>query len=228
MGRYYSGDIEGKFWVAIQNSDAAERFGLTGYTPNYITYDIDSGNIVYDNFMSLSENIFSVYEFVKLTKFFNKLIDDSLNNKDIVRKSVKNAIKVKAHETENKNIPDIKIDVCLDNWFAKIKQMKLPEIDEEKDDLKQVDNLMKDGKYDNINEMYSIMYIDFEDLNTINGIRNPFIVNTEELEKSNYNKEYICYSDNTNLLSELADLELGFKIYNCLLNEGACRFEAEC
>jgi hypothetical protein len=38
MGRYYSGDIEGKFWFAVQNSNAADRFGVTGSTPNYLTY----------------------------------------------------------------------------------------------------------------------------------------------------------------------------------------------
>ena len=27
MGRYYNGDIEGKFWVALQPSDAPTRFG---------------------------------------------------------------------------------------------------------------------------------------------------------------------------------------------------------
>jgi hypothetical protein len=27
MGRYYSGDIEGKFWFAVQDSDDAENFG---------------------------------------------------------------------------------------------------------------------------------------------------------------------------------------------------------
>lgn len=27
MGRYYYGDIEGKFWFAVQPSDAADRFG---------------------------------------------------------------------------------------------------------------------------------------------------------------------------------------------------------
>lgn len=226
MGRYYSGDINGKFWVAIQNSDAAERFGLTGYIPNYITYDIDSGNIVYDNFMSMESNIFSVYEFVKLSKRFNKLIDDSLNNQDLIRNSIKNNIK---QYIENKNIPDIIIEANLDKWFSIIKDLKLPKIDEEKDDLKQVDNLMKDGKYDNINEMYNIIYIDIElDEYHLNNYSNPFVLDMDELKKSNYNKDYICNSDNKELLSELADLELGFKIYNCLLNEGICRFEAEC
>lgn len=30
MGRYYSGDINGKFWFGVQSSDAADRFGVTG------------------------------------------------------------------------------------------------------------------------------------------------------------------------------------------------------
>jgi len=41
MGRYYSGSIEGKFWFAIQNSDAANRFGGEEYEPNYIQYHFD-------------------------------------------------------------------------------------------------------------------------------------------------------------------------------------------
>ena len=36
MGRYYNGDIEGKFWVAVQPSDAAARFGGRNYEPSYI------------------------------------------------------------------------------------------------------------------------------------------------------------------------------------------------
>jgi hypothetical protein len=45
MGRYYSGDIEGKFWFAVQDSDAADRFGVMGYEPNYITYYFDEDNL---------------------------------------------------------------------------------------------------------------------------------------------------------------------------------------
>lgn len=30
MGRYYSGDINGKFWFGVQSSDAADRFGVIG------------------------------------------------------------------------------------------------------------------------------------------------------------------------------------------------------
>ena len=45
MGRYYSGDIDGKFWFAVQSSNAADRFGVTGETPNYLTYYFDESNI---------------------------------------------------------------------------------------------------------------------------------------------------------------------------------------
>lgn len=45
MGRYYSGDIDGKFWFAVQNSDAADRFGVTGETPNILNYYFDESNL---------------------------------------------------------------------------------------------------------------------------------------------------------------------------------------
>ena len=38
MGRYYSGDIDGKFWFAVQGSDASERFGGNGSQPEYTEY----------------------------------------------------------------------------------------------------------------------------------------------------------------------------------------------
>jgi hypothetical protein len=38
MGRYYQGDIEGKFWFALQSSDAASRFGGEELEPQYIEY----------------------------------------------------------------------------------------------------------------------------------------------------------------------------------------------
>jgi len=38
MGRYYTGDIEGKFAFGVQSSNAADRFGVIGQTPNFIEY----------------------------------------------------------------------------------------------------------------------------------------------------------------------------------------------
>jgi len=38
MGRYYTGDIDGKFWFAVQSSDASERFGRQSSQPEYTDY----------------------------------------------------------------------------------------------------------------------------------------------------------------------------------------------
>lgn len=38
MGRYYSGDIQGKFWFAVQSSDDASFFGGSELEPNTIQY----------------------------------------------------------------------------------------------------------------------------------------------------------------------------------------------
>ena len=45
MGRYYSGDIEGKFAFGVQSSNAADRFGVTGHPPNYLEYYFDEDNL---------------------------------------------------------------------------------------------------------------------------------------------------------------------------------------
>ena len=38
MGRWIQGDIEHKFWFATQNSNAADRFGVTGEQPSELYY----------------------------------------------------------------------------------------------------------------------------------------------------------------------------------------------
>jgi hypothetical protein len=45
MGRYYSGDIEGKFWFALQSSDAADRFGVVGIQPSILNYYFDESDL---------------------------------------------------------------------------------------------------------------------------------------------------------------------------------------
>lgn len=44
MGRYYSGDIQGKFWFALQSSDAANRFGREGYS-SFLQYYFDEDSL---------------------------------------------------------------------------------------------------------------------------------------------------------------------------------------
>ena len=41
MGRYYEGDIDGKFWFAIQSSDDGEFFGAEEQDSNWIDYYVD-------------------------------------------------------------------------------------------------------------------------------------------------------------------------------------------
>jgi hypothetical protein len=41
MGRYYNGDINGKFWFAVQSSEAPSRFGGNCYQPQVIHYEFD-------------------------------------------------------------------------------------------------------------------------------------------------------------------------------------------
>jgi len=79
MGRYYSGDIEGKFWFAVQSSDAADRFGVTG-TNNYIEYYFDEGNL--EDVQKELKNIMTTIgeeNFNKIKEFFEKV--NSYNDK---------------------------------------------------------------------------------------------------------------------------------------------------
>ena len=38
MGRYYNGDIEGKMWFAVQDSNDWDFFGKEGYSPERLEY----------------------------------------------------------------------------------------------------------------------------------------------------------------------------------------------
>ena len=45
MGRYYSGDIEGKFMFAVQSSDAPTRFCAEECEPNYLDYYVPPDSV---------------------------------------------------------------------------------------------------------------------------------------------------------------------------------------
>ena len=45
MGRYYSGDIDGKLMFGVQNSNAADRFGVIGEQPYYLEYTFDDNEL---------------------------------------------------------------------------------------------------------------------------------------------------------------------------------------
>lgn len=72
MGRYYNGDIDGKFWFGTQSSDDADFFGVTGYQPNRLEYEFEEDNLpeVLEGINECKEKLGS-YK-VKLDKFFKK------------------------------------------------------------------------------------------------------------------------------------------------------------
>jgi len=77
MGRYYNGDIEGKFWVAVQSSDDADFFGQAG-EPNEINYHFEKENII-----EVKEKLLECLKVLgsskpKMDKFFK--INDFYNN----------------------------------------------------------------------------------------------------------------------------------------------------
>ena len=45
MGRYYDGDIEGKFWFGVQDSRDPEFFGMEEQEKNYVDYFVDEERI---------------------------------------------------------------------------------------------------------------------------------------------------------------------------------------
>jgi hypothetical protein len=70
MGRYYNGDIKGKFWFGVQDSTAPERFGCTEIEPASIEYyiDTDSQHIIVKELSFLSNKL--GYDLQRFTDFF--------------------------------------------------------------------------------------------------------------------------------------------------------------
>ena len=77
MGRYYNGDIKGKFWFGIQKSDSASRFGGTEYLEySFNEDDLDDVNKELNLIhKSLGENL------KKLEQFFEN--KDSYTETDL-------------------------------------------------------------------------------------------------------------------------------------------------
>ena len=75
MGRYITGDIERKLWFAVQSSNAADRFGSTGFEPNYLEYCFDKE----DNLKSVQSELKTIEDSIgienikKLDEFFEKV-----------------------------------------------------------------------------------------------------------------------------------------------------------
>ena len=57
MGRWYTGDIEGKFWFGLQSSTAADRFGVSYNEPSYVEYYFSE-----DDLQGVQEEIENILE----------------------------------------------------------------------------------------------------------------------------------------------------------------------
>jgi len=82
-GRYFSGDIEGKFWFAVQASDDASFFGGNASEPNYIDYYFEKGDLPdIQNGIEECKKELGDYK-AKLDKFFER--DGGYNDEMIVK-----------------------------------------------------------------------------------------------------------------------------------------------
>jgi hypothetical protein len=83
MGRYYSGDIDGKFWFGVQSSDAADRFGKTGHAPCYLEYYFETEDlpIVKEEIASIEAKLGD--KKAKLDVFFQQEGKISYNDKEL-------------------------------------------------------------------------------------------------------------------------------------------------
>ena len=74
MGRYYEGDINGKFMFGVQSSTAADRFGSTYVQPNYVDYYFDEQQLptIKKELESMEESFKKVEEFFKDKDSWNR------------------------------------------------------------------------------------------------------------------------------------------------------------
>ena len=70
MGRYYNGDIEGKFMFGVQGSDAGERFGAYETESGYVDYCVERQS--YDQIVKTLEDIKSKGHVERVEKMFKK------------------------------------------------------------------------------------------------------------------------------------------------------------
>jgi hypothetical protein len=87
MGRYYSGDIEGKFMFAVQSSTAADRFGSTHEEPSYVKYFFSEEHIktIEKELLLLKENYEKVVLFFESREGYT---DEDLEKNGIVEEEL--------------------------------------------------------------------------------------------------------------------------------------------
>ena len=86
MGRYYNGDIEGKFWFAVQSSDDADFFGSAGEHPDYLDYFFNKKDHLENIKSGISTCLIELGDWKgKLDKFFK---DNNGYNDEMIEKQI--------------------------------------------------------------------------------------------------------------------------------------------
>ena len=72
MGRWCNGSIDHKFWVGIQSSDAADRFGVKGHQPEELYYHFDTDSLpdIYQELKDIRDKLGN--NLILLHKFFEE------------------------------------------------------------------------------------------------------------------------------------------------------------
>ena len=86
MGRYYNGDINGKFWFGVLPSNAHERFGAVEYDSGYINYEISRDS--YEDIVQTLLKIESTTPIQKIKNYFDSIQgynDDMLKKENITQ-----------------------------------------------------------------------------------------------------------------------------------------------
>jgi hypothetical protein len=91
MGRYFMGDIEGKFWFGLQSSDCADRFGAQGYQPEVLKYFFEKSDLelveqeIADIEKSLGDKLKVIDDFFETNNGYNDtmLADANITNQEL-------------------------------------------------------------------------------------------------------------------------------------------------
>ncbi len=74
MGRYISGDIDHRLWFAVQSSDSADRFGVTGVQPEELYYYFETKDLeTIEEELKNIEDTISLENIEKLRNFFENI-----------------------------------------------------------------------------------------------------------------------------------------------------------
>ena len=111
MGGYYNGDIDGKFWFAVQPSNAGERFGAKEISPYYIEYEIDredSYNDIVKELESIESND-AIKRVDDMFKMLQLLKTDGYDDDTLKQYGVK--------EKDIEEYADYELGKQIKNWF---------------------------------------------------------------------------------------------------------------